>query len=92
MDLNIPFWKYEDNIENPTDDLKEVSAQVYKELIAKVIINRKVQEVIATVGLKGYNTNVIYCTIATLKLLYGETINHNTVWKNNPSRINGTTL
>jgi hypothetical protein len=55
---------------------------MFKRLITKVIINRKVQEVVNTLGLKGYKANVVYYSTAMLNKLYGDSINLEEVWNN----------
>lgn len=81
MDFNKVYWKYEIGKDNQIEELKELTAPIYKELIAKVIINRKVLDLVNTLGLKGYKANVVYYTTAMLNLLYGESINLQEVWE-----------
>ncbi|KOO45981.1 AIPR family protein [Priestia koreensis] len=77
MEFNKSYWKYEQGSE---DDLKELTGSLYKELIARVIINRKVQDIVNALGLKGYKANVVYYTTAMLKLVYGDSINLTETW------------
>ncbi|MGE6489643.1 AIPR family protein [Paenisporosarcina sp. NPDC076898] len=81
MDQNKIYWKYEKGDDNQIEELEEMTATVYKELIARVIVNRKVQIMVETMGLKGYKANVIYYTTAMLNLLYGKEINLQEVWE-----------
>jgi len=81
MDENKMFWKYEKGDDNQLEELQEMTASVYKGLIARVIINRKVQSVVEMMGLKGYKANVIYYSTAMLNRLYGEEINLQDVWE-----------
>lgn len=81
MDFNKVYWKYEIGTDNQIEELEELTAPIYKELIAKVIINRKVLDLVNTLGLKGYKANVVYYTTAMLNLLYGESINLQEVWE-----------
>lgn len=81
MDQNKIYWKYEKGDDNQIEELEEMTASVYKELIARVIVNRKVQIVVETMGLKGYKANVIYYTTAMLNLLYGKEIDLQEVWE-----------
>ncbi len=81
MDFNKVYWKYEIGTDNQIEELEELTALIYKELIAKVIINRKVLDLVNTLGLKGYKANVVYYTTAMLNLLYGESINLQEVWE-----------
>lgn len=81
MEENKVFWKYEKGDDNQIEELQEMTASVYKGLIARVIINRKVQSVVEMMGLKGYKANVIYYSTAMLNLLYGEEINLQDVWE-----------
>ncbi|MGD7045650.1 AIPR family protein [Jeotgalibacillus proteolyticus] len=80
MDFNKSFWKYERNNDNQLEELEEMTSSMYKMLIARVIINRKVQELVNSMGLKGYKANVIYYSTAMLNQLYGERINLEEVW------------
>lgn len=81
MDFNKSFWKYEKDNDNQLSELEELTPALYKELIARVILNRKVQSVVETMGLKGYKANVIYYSTAMLNLLYGSKIDLQEVWK-----------
>jgi hypothetical protein len=82
MEQNKSYWKYEKNSENQLKDLEEFTSTMFKRLITKVIINRKVQEVVNTLGLKGYKANVVYYSTAMLNKLYGDSINLEEVWNN----------
>ncbi|MGG1592409.1 AIPR family protein [Terribacillus saccharophilus] len=81
MEFNKAYWKYEVGKDNQSRELEEVTALIYKELIAKVIINRRVEILVDTLGLKGYKANVIYYTTAMLNLLHKESINLQEVWE-----------
>lgn len=81
MDLNKQYWKYEQDKDNNTIKLEEFTAPMYQELIARVIINKRVREIIEAQQLKGYKANVVYYTTAMLRKLYGERIILQEVWK-----------
>ncbi|MEW4327058.1 AIPR family protein [Rossellomorea marisflavi] len=80
MDQNKVFWQYKKNGSNELEELVEFTAQMYKHNIARVIINRKVQNVVNTMGLKGYKANVVYYSTSMLNQLHGESINLDEVW------------
>ncbi|WEG11146.1 AIPR family protein [Pullulanibacillus sp. KACC 23026] len=80
MELNKKYWKYEARGDDKIDELVELTPLIYKELIAKVIINRRVQEMVNSLGLKGYKANVVYYTTAMLNLIYGDSISLEEVW------------
>lgn len=82
MEQNKTYWKYEKNSENQIKDLEEFTSTMYKKLIARVIINRKIQDVVNLMGLKGYKANVVYYSTAMLNQLYGGSIDLEEVWNN----------
>ncbi|MCA1054318.1 AIPR family protein [Rossellomorea aquimaris] len=82
MEQNKSYWKYEKNSENQLKELEDFTSIMFKRLIARVIINRKVQDVVNTLGLKGYKANVVYYSTAMLNKLYGDSINLEEVWNN----------
>jgi hypothetical protein len=81
MDLNKEFWKYERDENDNIEKLKEFTAELYQQYIARVIINERVKEIVNKQQLKGYKANVIYYTTSMLNLLYGNQINLQKVWK-----------
>lgn len=74
MDLNKSFWKSE-------KDQTKMTLSVYQKLIAKSIINKRVQEIVDEMKLRGYKANVIYYTTSMLNHLYGEKIDLVEVWE-----------
>jgi hypothetical protein len=74
MDLNKDFWKSE-------KDQTKMTLSVYQKLIARSIINKRVQEIVEEMKLRGYKANVIYYTTSMLNHLYGEKIDLVEVWE-----------
>ncbi|MFP7298727.1 AIPR family protein [Neobacillus niacini] len=74
MDLNKSFWKSE-------KDQTKMTLSVYQKLIARSIINKRVQEIVDEMKLRGYKANVIYYTTSMLNHLYGEKIDLVEVWE-----------
>jgi hypothetical protein len=74
MDLNKGFWKSE-------KDQTKMTLSVYQKLIARSIINKRVQEIVEEMKLRGYKANVIYYTTSMLNHLYGEKIDLVEVWE-----------
>ncbi|MEH7419057.1 AIPR family protein [Neobacillus drentensis] len=75
MDLNKSFWKTDGNNQS------KITLSVYQKLIARSILNRRVQEIIEEMNLRGYKANVIYYSIAMLNHLYGDRIDLIEVWE-----------
>ncbi|MCS0674482.1 AIPR family protein [Cytobacillus firmus] len=73
MDLNKSFWS------GSTQD--KITLSVYQKLIARAIINQRVQEIVDEMKLRGYKANVIYYTVAMLHYLYSEQIDLVGVWE-----------
>lgn len=73
MDLNKDFWKSE-------KDQSKMTLSVYQKLIARSIINKRVQEIVEEMKLRGYKANVIYYATAMLNHLYSEKIDLVEVW------------
>ncbi|MBS4214169.1 AIPR family protein [Neobacillus rhizophilus] len=74
MDLNKSFWKTEGNSQS------KMTLSVYQKLIGKAIINKRVQEIVEEMKLRGYKANVIYYTVAMLNHIYGDKIDLVEVW------------
>jgi hypothetical protein len=74
MDLNKDFWKSD-------KDQSKMTLSVYQKLIARSIINKRVQEIVDEMKLRGYKANVIYYTTAMINHLYGEKIDLVEVWE-----------
>ncbi|MEW9053956.1 MAG: AIPR family protein [Neobacillus sp.] len=74
MDLNKNFWKSD-------KDQAKMTLSVYQKLIARSIINKRVQEIVDEMKLRGYKANVIYYTVAMLNHLYKERIDLVEVWE-----------
>jgi hypothetical protein len=74
MDLNKDFWKSD-------KDQSKMTLSVYQKLIARSIINKRVQEIVDEMKLRGYKANVIYYTTSMLNHLYGEKIDLVEVWE-----------
>lgn len=74
MDLNKGFWKTEGSSQS------KMTLSVYQKLIGKAIINKRVQEIVEEMKLRGYKANVIYYTVAMLNHLYGDKIDLVEVW------------
>jgi hypothetical protein len=72
MDLNKSFWS------GSTQD--KITLSVYQKLIARAIINQRVQEIVDEMKLRGYKANVIYYTVAMIHYLYSEQIDLVGVW------------
>ncbi|WP_214834898.1 AIPR family protein [Exiguobacterium sp. E4787] len=51
MDYNKLYWKYNAEVSNQNEELEEITSSLYKELIARVIINRKIEDIVNTLGL-----------------------------------------
>jgi hypothetical protein len=75
MDLNKSFWNNEGNNQS------KITLSFYQKLIARSIINKRVQEIVEEMNLRGYKANVIYYTAAMLNHLYGEQIDLVQVWE-----------
>jgi hypothetical protein len=75
MDLNKSFWKIEG------DTQSKMTLSVYQKLISSSIINKRVQEIVDEMKLRGYKANVIYYTVAMLNHLYGDKIDLVRVWE-----------
>jgi hypothetical protein len=75
MDLNKSFWKSEG------DNQSKMTLSVYQKLISRSIINKRVQEIVDEMLLRGYKANVIYYTVAMLNHLYGDMIDLVRVWE-----------
>ncbi|MDF2789109.1 MAG: hypothetical protein K0S80_2207, partial [Neobacillus sp.] len=75
MDLNKEFWKSEGSTQS------KMTLSVYQKLIARTIINKRVQEIVEEMNLRGYKANVMYYTAAILNHLYGEKIDLVEVWE-----------
>ncbi|MDF2789532.1 MAG: hypothetical protein K0S80_2630, partial [Neobacillus sp.] len=75
MDLNKVFWKSEGNSQS------KMTLSVYQRLIARSIINKRVQEIVEEMNLRGYKANVIYYTASMLNHVYGEKIDLVEVWE-----------
>jgi hypothetical protein len=75
MDLNKNFWK--------TDGASQakMTLSVYQKLIARSIINKRVQEIVEEMNLRGYKANVIYYSTSMLNHLYGDRIDLIEVWE-----------
>lgn len=73
MDLNKTFWS------GSTQD--KITLSVYQKLIARALINQRVQEVVDEMKLRGYKANVIYYTAAMLNHLYSGQIDLVGVWE-----------
>lgn len=82
MEQNRQYWKYERNDNDEVLPLREMTSEVYQELIARSIINRHTGEIVDEMNLKGYRANVVYYTVAMLHFIYGEDISLTDVWKN----------
>ncbi|MHC8661423.1 AIPR family protein [Bacillus sp. Bwzl_19] len=78
MEHNSLYWKTEKN----EDGRKSLSLDDYKKLIARVIINMRVHEIVSEQKLKGYRANVVYYSVAILKEIYGDQISLIKVWEN----------
>jgi hypothetical protein len=74
MELNKSFWKSE-------KDQTKMTLSVYQKLIARSIINKRVQEIVEEMKLRGYKANVIYYTTSMINYLYGERIDLVEVWE-----------
>ncbi|TDL67434.1 AIPR protein [Rhodococcus qingshengii] len=74
MELNKSFWKSE-------KDQTKMTLSVYQKLIGRSIINKRVQEIVEEMKLRGYKANVIYYTTSMLNHLYGEKIDLVEVWE-----------
>ncbi|MDR7237564.1 AIPR family protein [Neobacillus drentensis] len=75
MDLNKEFWKSDGNLQS------KMTLSVYQKLIARSIINKRVQEIVEEMNLRGYKANVIYYATSMLNHLYGEKIDLVEVWE-----------
>ena len=74
MDLNKSFWKTEGSSQS------KMTLSVYQKLIGRAIINKRVQEIVEEMKLRGYKANVINYTVAMLNHLYGDKIDLVEVW------------
>jgi hypothetical protein len=75
MDLNKDFWKSDGASQ------AKMTLSVYQKLIARSIINKRVQEIVEEMNLRGYKANVIYYTVSMLNHVYGERIDLIEVWE-----------
>ncbi|WP_160725137.1 AIPR family protein [Bacillus sp. USDA818B3_A] len=74
MDLNKSFWKTEGSSQS------KMTLSVYQKLIGRGIINKRVQEIVEEMKLRGYKANVLYYTVAMLNHLYCDKIDLVEVW------------
>lgn len=81
MDQNRKYWKHERNEDDDLQPLIDVTEGVYRELLARSIINKHISVIIDQMKLKGYRANVIYYTTAMLREIYGKEIDLQEVWQ-----------
>ncbi|MBG9721509.1 AIPR family protein [Bacillus mycoides] len=81
MDQNRKYWKHERNEDDDLQPLIDVTEEVYRELLARSIINKHISVIIDQMKLKGYRANVIYYTTAMLREIYGKEIDLQEVWQ-----------
>ncbi|KMP39004.1 AIPR protein [Bacillus cereus] len=81
MDQNRKYWKHERNEDDDLQLLIDVTEEVYRELLARSIINKHISVIIDQMKLKGYRANVIYYTTAMLREIYGKEIDLQEVWQ-----------
>ena len=75
MEFNKNYWK--SDVSTP----ENLSLPVYQKIIARTIINNRVQGIVEEMKLKGYKANVVYYTVAMLHHVYGEEIDLIKVWE-----------
>ncbi|MEH7126216.1 AIPR family protein [Bacillus sp. JJ1773] len=73
MDLNKSFWS--------GSTQEKITLSVYQKLIARAIINQRVEEIVNEMKLRGYKANVIYYTASMLHHLYSGHIDLVAVWE-----------
>ena len=78
---NRKYWKHERNEDDDLQLLIDVTEEVYRELLARSIINKHISVIIDQMKLKGYRANVIYYTTAMLREIYGKEIDLQEVWQ-----------